>query len=120
MTPDTRDSVTRRPDDIPTSRSENPAPANRRWWILLLLQPLLLVAAGLLVIAAIGVAQRAGWIVATDIVEPRTADAGTESNYICPMMCTPPQSDPGRCPVCGMELVSARSAGMGGQNSIQI
>jgi hypothetical protein len=25
--------------------------------------------------------------------------------YICPMMCTPPVSEPGRCPVCGMELV---------------
>lgn len=36
---------------------------------------------------------------------------GEVSSWICPMMCVPPQSEPGRCPVCGMELVPAASGG---------
>ena len=32
--------------------------------------------------------------------------------YVCPMMCIPPTDHPGRCPVCGMELVAvARDPG---------
>ena len=27
--------------------------------------------------------------------------------YVCPMMCTPPLPEPGKCPVCGMDLVAA-------------
>ena len=37
------------------------------------------------------------------------------------MMCTPPQTEPGRCPVCAMELVAASSSGADGpSNSITI
>ena len=36
------------------------------------------------------------------------------------MMCTPPQSEPGRCPVCAMELVPSTSGGNTDPRAIQI
>ncbi|MBL8892102.1 MAG: efflux RND transporter periplasmic adaptor subunit [Planctomycetaceae bacterium] len=56
----------------------------------------------------IGYAQRAGWI--EKIVVPEDASTTTRMEgvqYICPMMCVPPTDEPGRCPVCEMELVAA-------------
>lgn len=95
---------------------------SRRWWIKLLVQPLLLLAAGAALLVGVGVAQRLGWISAgAGSVSHAAASSGETTRYICPMMCTPPQAEPGRCPVCAMELVPA-SAG-GGQtdsHSVQI
>ena len=64
-------------------------------------------------IVALGLAQRFGWITsASHSGQPQTTAAADKSTrYICPMMCTPPQSEPGRCPVCAMELVPATSGG---------
>ena len=93
----------------------------RRWWLKLLIQPALLLACGAMVIIALGVAQRLGYISAGSVGEGGQASAGGEAvDYICPMMCTPPQSVPGRCPVCAMELVPATSSGGGDSHSIQI
>ncbi len=94
----------------------------RRWWLKLVLQPLLFVAFGALFIAGLGVAQRFGWISAGGGGSGSHATVGGEDvRFICPMMCTPPQSEPGRCPVCAMELVPATSGGGNtDSNSIQI
>ena len=65
-------------------------------------------------IAGIGFAQRRGWLTAGGgSAAELSADAG--QRYICPMRCTPPSDQPGRCPVCGMKLVelSGDSAGDG-------
>ncbi|QEG37220.1 Cation efflux system protein CusB precursor [Bythopirellula goksoeyrii] len=43
-----------------------------------------------------------------------------DAQYICPMMCTPPHSQPGKCPVCAMELVKANTGGGGGERSVAI
>jgi len=46
----------------------------------------------------------------THLKKPRHASAeappATSSStlYVCPMMCVPPMHQPGKCPVCGMEL----------------
>ncbi len=32
------------------------------------------------------------------------ANASEATLYVCPMMCVPPMNQPGKCPVCGMEL----------------
>lgn len=32
-----------------------------------------------------------------------------DSVYVCPMNCVPPMAKPGRCPVCGMDLVAAEA-----------
>jgi len=92
------------------------------WWAKLVVQPLLLVSAGLLVIVALGAAQRIGWISTggDGHRQAQVAHGGTV-RYVCPMMCTPPRTEPGRCPVCGMELVPVTSDGNDSdQHSIQI
>jgi Cu(I)/Ag(I) efflux system membrane fusion protein len=86
--------------------------ANAAWWLKLVLQPLLFVgflAAGF---AALGVVQKLGWFrAASDGDAAVTGGEATATSYICPMMCTPPSPEPGRCPVCGMELVPAAAGG---------
>ena len=42
-----------------------------------------------------------------------------KAQYVCPMMCTPPHSEPGKCPVCAMELVRSDTSG-GGERSVSI
>jgi len=85
--------------------------AARRWWIKLFLQPLLLLAVGALLIFGLGLAQRFGWISASSGGATPQVRSGGDTRYICPMMCTPPQTEPGRCPVCAMELAPATSSG---------
>lgn len=93
---------------------------SRRWWIKLIAQPMLLllcVAAG---IALLGFAQRVGWISAGGSHAGGSGGGAVAAavDYICPMMCTPPQKEPGRCPVCAMELVPASTGGGGDERSI--
>ncbi|QDT86417.1 efflux RND transporter periplasmic adaptor subunit [Gimesia chilikensis] len=83
----------------------------RRWWIRLLVQPLLFLLCGALLIAGLGVAQRMGFITAGGGGHSHGSTLSKVVKYICPMMCTPPQTEPGRCPVCAMELVPATSDG---------
>lgn len=95
----------------------------RRWWLKLVVQPLLFLVCGAVLFAGLGVAQRQGWISAGDGVGAHVHAPASNGDvtYICPMMCTPPQSEPGRCPVCAMELVPASSAnGQGDSRSVQI
>ncbi|GAB5404820.1 MAG: hypothetical protein Aurels2KO_30510 [Aureliella sp.] len=71
-----------------------------------------------LVFFLLGVAQRTKWLTAdgfsggNDEAVAETG-GGEEKRYICPMMCTPPSTEPGRCPVCAMELVEATGGGGG-------
>ena len=85
-------------------------PDNKRPWIGWVAKPLLLLLTGVLLIVALGGAQRMGWISAGG-GSVSAAGGDKPSRYICPMMCTPPQSEPGRCPVCGMPLVAATGGG---------
>lgn len=82
------------------------------------------IAAGL-VFFLLGIAQRTEWLTADGfsggggesvVVE----GGGEEKRYICPMMCTPPSSEPGRCPVCAMELVEATGGDGGDGISVTI
>jgi Cu(I)/Ag(I) efflux system membrane fusion protein len=73
-----------------------------------------------MLIVGLGVAQRFGLISAGGGSERHANNGNSSSRYICPMMCTPPQSEPGRCPVCAMELVPATTGGGGGELSIEI
>jgi Cu(I)/Ag(I) efflux system membrane fusion protein len=69
-------------------------------------------ATGVVLIALLGVAQRLNWIraePASGSVTSGDADSGTI--YTCPMHPNIRQPTPGRCPICGMELVPASSAG---------
>lgn len=72
---------------------------------------LIVFAIGVSLIFSIGVAQRSGWLASESGIQQASGESGaTASRYICPMMCTPPTSKPGRCPVCAMELVLATSS----------
>ncbi|MCM2369970.1 efflux RND transporter periplasmic adaptor subunit [Aporhodopirellula aestuarii] len=78
-----------------------------------------------LIFALLGLAQRTSWLTADgfsgesgDGVVNSVSDEG--KRYICPMMCTPPSTQPGRCPVCGMELVEATGGGGGDGISVSI
>lgn len=85
-----------------------------RWWLRMAIQPLLMLACIAVGVAGLGVAQKMGWISAGgDGHQHAARSTEADVDYICPMMCTPPQKEPGRCPVCAMELVKA-SAGSGG------
>ncbi len=72
-----------------------------------LLPATLFLAAGLLLIAAVGLAQRMGWLQAGGGTSTAVAEDGTI--YTCPMHPQIRQPAPGRCPICGMELVPAAS-----------
>ncbi|NOY40335.1 MAG: efflux RND transporter periplasmic adaptor subunit [Planctomycetes bacterium] len=108
------------PSDVPpdvdsTQRELSPSAIDSqesgRWWIKLIVQPLLMLAAGVVLIVGLGVAQRAGWISSGGGGDHAAASSEDTRKHICPMMCTPPQIGPGRCPVCAMELVPASSGG---------
>ncbi|MEX2359415.1 MAG: efflux RND transporter periplasmic adaptor subunit [Pirellulaceae bacterium] len=90
-------------------------------WLNILLRPLLFLLAGVVLIVLLGLAQRVGWISAGGGTSTSATAGDSSGSYICPMMCTPPLSEPGRCPVCAMELVPATSGtGQGGMTSIEI
>lgn len=104
------------PSPPPTTAPGTPAAPARETtvslWRSMLVQPALILAAGALVIVLLGVAQKYGLISAGGGGGHSHAGGGTsDTRYICPMMCTPPQSEPGRCPVCAMELVPASAGG---------
>ena len=111
----------------PSGTSESSTPLStlatrreaRRWWIKLFLQPLLVLVAGAMLLAGLSLAQKMGWIAASGggVGHNHAASASDDVNYICPMMCTPPQSEPGRCPVCGMELVPAAAGSSSGPST---
>jgi Cu(I)/Ag(I) efflux system membrane fusion protein len=79
-----------------------------------------------LILVMIGFAQRSEWITANGFSGGGDGEAvadgggGEEKRYICPMMCTPPSTEPGRCPVCAMELVEATGGGGGDGISVTI
>lgn len=104
--------ATERASSSVNSRARN---ASRRWWIGLLIQPALLLAGGTLFIVGLGVAQRFGLVSAGSHPVAHASPGDEATQYICPMMCTPPQTEPGRCPVCAMELVPAAAGGDKGE-----
>ncbi|XZE56843.1 efflux RND transporter periplasmic adaptor subunit [Planctomycetaceae bacterium SH139] len=78
-----------------------------------------------LVFFLLGVAQRTEWLTADGFSGDKgeavvEAGGGEDKRYICPMMCTPPSTEPGRCPVCAMELVEATGGGGGDGISVTI
>ena len=78
-------------------------------WIMRKLLPVaVFLAAGLLLIVALGIAQRLGWVM-SPVESPPAAASVSGSIYTCPMHPQIRQPSPGRCPICGMALVPAAS-----------
>jgi Cu(I)/Ag(I) efflux system membrane fusion protein len=114
-------------DESPASPIQSPKPlksrlAGLKWLGRTATHALVLAAVFVGGIALIGIAQRAGWIQSEGSGESvgTSVTSSKEQRYICPMMCVPPTTEPGRCPVCGMELVEAAAAAGGDGVSISI
>ena len=97
------------------------------WLLHFGLKSAMVVGVGAILLAMVGVAQRTAWITAGGFsggnvsTQNEGDSAGAEDKrYICPMMCTPPSTEPGRCPVCAMELVEATGGGGGDGISVTI
>lgn len=116
----TEDQVTANPEKVSTDMA--PSGSGSKWsgitWLLRTgAQAAVVVGIAALILVLIGVAQRTEWITAggfggDSADQSDDADSGgEEKRYICPMMCTPPSTEPGRCPVCAMELVEATGGG---------
>jgi membrane fusion protein, copper/silver efflux system len=80
------------------------------WWLKNLYTAGLVLVVGALFIAGVGAAQRLGWISAGGSGGAPTAGTSQEI-YTCPMHPQIRQPGPGRCPICGMELVPAAGGG---------
>jgi Cu(I)/Ag(I) efflux system membrane fusion protein len=85
------------------SRSLSPSPLLRT-----LLKPTLVFGAGVLIIVALGVAQRIGWL--TGGGGETTAASADDQVFTCAMHPQIRQPNAGRCPICGMALVPATTA----------
>ncbi len=91
---------------LPTS------PRARFNWIVRRLLPVgMFLAAGMILIVIVGLAQRLGWLSAHEAAQPGATVAATGTVFTCPMHPQIRQPAPGRCPICGMALVPASSAG---------
>ena len=99
-----------------------PRPKSAGWFPWLLRKAIsaaLTIAVALIVIAALGLAQRIGWISSggvTEIVNEGEAD----HVYTCPMHPQIRQPGPERCPICGMELVPASSSTAGDLDELSV
>lgn len=80
------------------------------WLIRVAVNGLIALAIIVLSFFLLGTAQHFGFLTDLDS-DSEAGGAANETDaakrYICPMMCTPPSTEPGRCPVCAMELVEA-------------
>ncbi|QDV23348.1 efflux RND transporter periplasmic adaptor subunit [Aureliella helgolandensis] len=97
------------------------------WLLHFGLKSAILVAVGAILLTMVGVAQRTGWITEGGFLGSNGSSQSGASEgqdegkrYICPMMCTPPSTEPGRCPVCGMELVESTASNNGDGISVTI
>ena len=93
-----------------TIRTSSTKPKRLAWLAGRLLPVTLFFIAGVLLIVAVGVAQRLNWIRAPEAASS-VAASSSGAIYTCPMHPNIRQPSPGRCPICGMELVPASSAG---------
>ena len=95
----------------PTSNEpQQPTPKTKPlyWWLKRLVPIGSFLLAGILLIIAIGVAQRIGWFKAGGLADSTTAKPATGDIFTCPMHPQIRQPEPGRCPICGMPLVLAK------------
>lgn len=97
-----------RPPTPPTPEQQVRLSLGRKDLLRIGLNGLAVLAAGMLLFVLLGFLQRVGWISAGPETESAVASAGTE--YTCPMHPQIRQPAPGRCPICGMQLVPSSSA----------
>lgn len=93
----------------PTNEMASPVERPHRWWLQKLISAGIFCGVGLLLIMAVGAAQKLGWISAGGITAP--TDAASKVLHVCPMHPHIRQLGPGRCSICGMKLEPVTSSG---------
>jgi len=78
------------------------------WLVARLLPVAIFFAGGVALLSVLGLAQRQGWIAGVETA-PTAGATSPGTIYTCPMHPQIRQPVPGRCPICGMELVPASS-----------
>jgi len=96
------------PDQVPVP-TQHARPIG--WWLMRLFPVGLFFITGVLLILLIGLAQKVGWLKAVGSSVGVANASGSEQVFTCPMHPQIRQPDPGRCPICGMELVLAAATG---------
>ncbi len=96
--------------NLVSETAPDPSFRERTVWLGRKLLPIVLfISAGIGLIVAVGIAQRIGWLRAVDENSTGAVATEAESIFTCPMHPQIRQPGAGRCPICGMELVSAAS-----------
>lgn len=111
------------PSSLPSTSSVVPStasPHTRLTWLARKLIPVgMFLAAGAALIVLVGLAQRLGWLRAGEEGSTQsTSVSGTV--FTCPMHPQIRQPAPGRCPICGMALVPASSAGVANLDELSV
>lgn len=105
---------THTPPVQPQHGTNTPTKPRRLAWLLERLLPLgLFLAVGIVLIVLVGIAQRLNWIQTPSGATTAASNSKDGTIYTCPMHPNIRQPSPGRCPICGMELVPASSASAG-------
>jgi len=55
-----------------------------------------------------------------DVEKVKLAETSQSSLYVCPMMCVEPSHKPGKCPICGMDLVPAGGEDKAGFSRLEL
>lgn len=84
--------------------------ADRASIIKSIMAPAMFLFTGLILIVATGIAQRTGWLAVGGASSTPSGDS-VEQTFTCPMHPQIRQPGAGRCPICGMALVPATTAG---------
>ena len=79
-------------------------------WLKMFIPYVRFLVTGAVLIVGLGMAQRVGWISSGGGIAP-VSGGGVEQTYTCSMCPQIRQPMPGRCPICGMELVVATRSG---------
>jgi membrane fusion protein, copper/silver efflux system len=95
-----------------TNEAAAPKPAghSRRWWVQKLFSAGIFATVGLLLIVAVGAAQKIGWISAGG-GPAATGDDVSKVIHMCPMHPHIRQMGPGKCSICGMNLEVPQTSG---------
>ncbi len=84
---------------------------SRQWLLRVGLKCVALLATLILGIVLVGIAQRIGWLSASSgSKDESSVKATVATEYTCPMHPEIRQDTPGKCPICGMELVAAEGS----------
>ena len=81
------------------------------WWSNFLGQPVLAIGLAILAFLALGYAQQQGYFSSAVESEASESSGASDVLYICPMVCVPPTTEPGKCPTCGMDLKPQKISG---------